>query len=132
MRVVFRALTTRKLQLLPENNRVAVEKYTVEFVQDLLDVVRPYPPVPPPPNRYKRTFQLEGGWRIGKSFTASGLYVSLYNVKRYARFVQGLDQYWYHARTGWKVVQDYVDRDAFHTGLTRLYRDFRIGEQHAL
>lgn len=127
MRAVFRALGHGKLQLTPANHVSQVERYMIKFMADIKDVMRTYPPVPPPPNRYKRTGKLGFGWIMTPiSTTAGGLSIRLVNYVKYAPFVQGQYQRWYHARTGWKVLQDNERRSEYNAGLRSLYRQFRI------
>jgi hypothetical protein len=134
MQVAFKALTTKRLQLLPTNQRLIVERYVEDYISNLKDVMQSYPPVPPPPNRYVRTERLYNAWVIDRPSVGTGFSMRLQNNatdyrpnRVYSQYVQGEYQVWYHKRTGWKKLSDYIRRSEYIAGLRDLYRGFRVG-----
>lgn len=115
--VRFRALTARVPQLIPMRLLAEVSAFQRDWAQNVLAEIRTYPP-PPSNSTYVRTFKLYNSWRIdGPRFTSSGLTTRIVNDTSYAKFVQGNEQTWFHEQTGWKRIQDFLDRSNYRSEL---------------
>ena len=109
-----------------------------QFMDDVVKDVKPYPPTtaansPPPPyylrgtgyyGKYgtltKPSEDLKTKWGFELNQTGSGIEGKIFNRASYAGYVQeeGVQATW-HARTGWKTVQQSV-RDVGGTGLAKV------------
>lgn len=131
--VRFRALTSGRIGLATDKQMIAVEKFMYAWLNNIVEKVQPYPPIPPPPNRYQRTNDLFRAWTLPVSVVQnpSGFVgrvaVDPSKLKRpYAKYVLGLEQRPYHAAHGWKRIHDYEDHPAFTAGVLKIMRSFRV------
>lgn len=130
----FRALTKGRVQLVVESQLRETELYVRAHLEKILAEVRPYPAVPPG-SRYQRTGTLFNSWEIIGATTFSQIDMRLVNyaqeptarAREYAVFVQGKYQWWRHAQTGWKRVDDYADRVGYTRGLRAILGTIRVG-----
>lgn len=121
--VRFRALTARVPQLVPLQLLGEVSAFQRDWARNVVAEIRTYPP-PPAMSTYVRTFQLYNGWSVqGPTFSSGGLVTKIVNNTPYARFVQGNDQTWFHEQTGWKRIQDFLDRSHYRSELQEVIND---------
>lgn len=65
-----------------------------------------YPPVPAG-SVYSRTYDLRFGWKV--SAWGDGVDIKIQNNVKYAPYVQGASQTWFHAAHGWKTIWQVID-----------------------
>ena len=128
----FRSLTTKalRLEMAPVEDRI--EKFLLNYLNDIKDKVQPYPPVPSG-SRYRRTGSLFRGWSVlGSTFNATLTIDTIRGGSRrqYPKWVygdkEGNYQMIYHQAHGWKRLVDFVSRDVYRNGLQNIYNSVRI------
>lgn len=107
-----------------------VDKHMVDWADNVVAHVKEYPPVPADSD-YERTETLYRSWKVRRpTYIGEMLSVRVYNDavdprgRKYATYVQGPWQVWYHERAGWKNIADYLDRPGYRRGLMSIYRAF--------
>ena len=120
--ITFRALTPKRFRFAQAGPINDVSNYMHGFLQDIVDEVKQYPPIPVN-STYERTYLLFSSWSVGRPhWLGSGLYTTLNNWAPYAAFVQGDFQTHVHQRNGWMRVRDLVKsgRSTYRAGIQRI------------
>lgn len=122
--VQFTAIRSNARIIPAEAIRAELDEFTLTHCGNILNEIAPYPPVPPPPNRYVRTGRLLRNWRVRNTGTGDQVKYTIDNPvqdrrgRYYVRYVQGPSgQTWFHSAHGWKNIGDYKDRDRFRAGV---------------
>lgn len=125
IRVRFKAFTAHEELI----NTKGMEAAARKLIQDHLDLVVSnvieYPkeyPVRPGKKTYIRTKKLYKGWKTSIHKRTRGYVGAVYNTTRYATFVQGPYQVWYHRGWGWRALEDYLMREELQKKVTRFAR----------
>lgn len=112
--------------------RAELEVFTRDFCADVVIAVSPYPPVPPPPNRYVRTGRLVVNWRVKPAGDGDQIKYVIDNPvqdrrgRYYVNYVHGPSgQTSFHSAHGWHNIGDFKDRDIFRAGVQAIIS--RIG-----
>jgi hypothetical protein len=127
----FRALTKGRLKLTPYPATFLINLYVEAFLRDIQRKVQPYPPIPPPPNRYKRTYNLYKSWQLYDRSSQYQIdkYIQVGNTTAYyAKFVHGVFQRPYHRAHGWVKLSEVVDarRAEYAAGLRTIMGQLRV------
>lgn len=125
-RVQFTAITAKRLTRIGEAAalRAALEQYTEQHAQDIMEEVREYPPeVFGSP--YVRTYRLYNNWHVRPDLSAGAIRYVISNYTPYAGLVHGLPndptrQWPPHGDHGWRRIADAIEarggRAAFKSG----------------
>jgi hypothetical protein len=123
--ITFKALTSPKLRFAPNSVRQEVLAYMGDFLSDIIDEVRQYPPVPITSD-YERTYLLYDSWQVGPGrVMGSGLSRQLLNTAPYAAFVQGDFQTHVHQQHGWIKARTLTRQRSgeYRAGIQKIIRD---------
>lgn len=95
----------------------AVGNFQTAWANGAIAKVREYPPVPSG-SSYQRTLVLYNGWYVeGPKWSGGAYSVFIRNRAPYAKFVQGKEQAWFHRDSGWKRLNEYLDRGGYRAGV---------------
>lgn len=101
-----------------------LDRFTRAWCEDVILSVRPYPPAPPPPNRYVRTGRLGNFWRLRAASDFSQVKYIIDNPvqdkrgRYYVNYVHGpTGQTSFHSAHGWRNIGGYRNREDFRIGV---------------
>lgn len=101
-----------------------LDRFTRLWCEDIILSVRPYPPAPPPPNRYVRTGRLGSNWRLRAATSFDQIKYIIDNPvqdrrgRYYVNYVHGpTGQTSFHSAHGWRNIGDYRNREDFRIGV---------------
>src|SRR6266568_4397301 len=107
--------------------RSALDDWTREFCEEVVNTIGPYPGIPGPPNRYKRTGRLFSNWRVRPVGSDDQIKYVIDNPvqdkrgRYYANFVHGPGvspmQKSFHAAHGWRNIKEFKDRATWKAGV---------------
>lgn len=124
VKIQFTAIRKGVKHLPNEAVLLELTEYTRDFAQHVVDLTKPYPPVPAN-SRYVRTGRLGRYWKVQPRIAGNAISYEIINPVQdprgmyYSGYVHGAEQQWFHRRTGWRNINDVVIQVGGHEAFRR-------------
>lgn len=132
--VQFTAIRSNSRIVQTAEMRAALDQWTNDFCEEVVEKVRGYPPIPGTPNRYVRTGRLFYQWRVRKMDNTDQIKYVIDNPvqdrrgRYYANFVHGPSgQTGFHSAHGWVNIGEFKDRESWKAGVQAIIQHFTGG-----
>lgn len=132
--VRFTAIRSNSRIVQTAEMRAALDDWTRDFCEEVVNAIGSYPPIPGAPNRYKRTGRLFGQWRVRKMDNTDQIKYVIDNPvqdrrgRYYVNYVHGPSgQTSFHSAHGWRNIGEYKDRETWKAGVQQIIQFFTGG-----